>query len=93
MARTSLDSARRWQLQQAKNQLSELVAEAERTGPQVVTRRGAEAVVVLSVQDFWKMTRAARTKTLVDVLLSAPQLPGGLPVADRRDLGRKVELE
>ena len=29
-----------WALQDAKNRFSELVAEAERNGPQVVTRRG-----------------------------------------------------
>ena len=34
-----------WQLQEAKNRLSEVVDEAMKGGPQVITRRGAEAVL------------------------------------------------
>ncbi len=29
-----------WQLQEAKNQLSRVVDEAQRSGPQIITRRG-----------------------------------------------------
>ncbi len=45
-----------WALQDAKNRFSALVAEAERNGPQVVTRRGKEIVVVLSIDEFRKFT-------------------------------------
>jgi len=40
--------ARRWQLQDAKNRLSELVDEATKGEAQVITRRGHDAVVVMS---------------------------------------------
>ena len=44
-----------WQLQEAKNKLSEVVEEALKSGPQTISRRGEEAVVVLSVFEYRKM--------------------------------------
>jgi prevent-host-death family protein len=41
-----------WQLQEAKNNLSEVVAEAISNGPQVITRRGQEVAVVISAMLF-----------------------------------------
>jgi antitoxin Phd len=46
-----------WQLQEAKNKFSNLVDRAQDEGPQVVTRRGKEAVVVLSAEDYKKLTK------------------------------------
>lgn len=85
------ESSARWQLQDAKNRFSELVSAAQREGPQIVTRRGAEAAVVLSYEDYEKLTRKRR-RTIVDVLLSAPKLPGGLSIERSRDPGRDVDL-
>jgi len=47
--------ARVWQLQEAKNRFSEVVDEALKKGPQMVTRRGKEAVVILSSAEYRKM--------------------------------------
>jgi antitoxin Phd len=44
-----------WQLQEAKNKLSEVVDEATQNGPQLITRRGVEAAVVISFADYRKM--------------------------------------
>jgi len=44
-----------WQLQEAKNKLSEVVEEAMQNGPQLITRRGIEAAVVISFADYRKM--------------------------------------
>ena len=46
-----------WQLQDAKNRFSRLVECAQREGPQVVTKHGKEAVVILSVDDYKKMIK------------------------------------
>lgn len=46
---------RTWALQDAKNKFSEVVDEATRHGPQVVTRRGVETAVVLSYEEYRKM--------------------------------------
>lgn len=45
-----------WQLQTAKQRFSELVERALRDGPQVVTRRGEEVVVVVSTDDYRRLT-------------------------------------
>lgn len=59
-----------WQLQDAKNRFSEVVNKARREGPQTVTLRGDRAAVVVSAEDYDRLT-AARP-TLADHLLSGP---------------------
>ncbi len=81
---------RSWQLQEAKNRLSEVVERATRTGPQVITRRGVDAAVVVSAADWARLTR--RKDRLVDLLLRAPRVPGGLDVTRSSDTGRDVDL-
>lgn len=44
-----------WQLQEAKNKLSEVVEEALTHGPQVITKRGIEAVIVISYVEYRTM--------------------------------------
>jgi antitoxin Phd len=44
--------ARMWQIQEAKNKFSEVVAEALKNGPQVITKRGVETVIVLSYDEY-----------------------------------------
>jgi antitoxin Phd len=43
---------RTWQIQEAKNKLSEVVEEAIGNGPQILTRRGEEVAVVLSFPEY-----------------------------------------
>jgi prevent-host-death family protein len=82
--------SRSWQLQEAKNRFSEVVDEAARSGPQVITRRGIEAAVVVSAADWAKLSR--QRIPLIEFLRRAPRLPGGLDVTRARDTGRDVEL-
>ncbi len=46
-----------WQLQDAKNKFSNLVKKAQHTGPQVVTKYGKDAVVVLSIDEYKKIIK------------------------------------
>jgi prevent-host-death family protein len=46
---------RKWQLQEAKNKLSEVVDEALTNGPQIITKRGVDTVIVLSYTEYRKM--------------------------------------
>lgn len=48
---------RSWQIQEAKNKLSELVEEAIENGPQILTRRGEEVAVVLSLSEYRKLKK------------------------------------
>ncbi len=44
-----------WQLQDAKNRFSELVNKALKEGPQIITRRSEEVVVILSKGEYEKL--------------------------------------
>ena len=46
----------RWALQDAKNKLSEVVRAAERGEPQIVTRRGVETAVIISHDEFERLS-------------------------------------
>ncbi|HEX9297117.1 MAG TPA: type II toxin-antitoxin system Phd/YefM family antitoxin [Polyangiaceae bacterium] len=82
--------ARKWQLQDAKNRLSEVVESALTGGPQVITRRGKDAVVVVSMQHYERLTRPAGR--LIDLLRRAPRVRGGLARERDPDVGRDVDL-
>lgn len=60
----------RWQLRHAKNRLSELVRKARDEGPQVITLRGRDAVVVVSANEFGKLARPRAS--LVDFFRKSP---------------------
>ena len=80
-----------WQLQDAKARFSELVKRACEQGPQPVSVRGEPAVVVVSEEDFAKLTSPRRS--IVDHLLEGELWPDDLvdAVNDRsRDTGRDV---
>lgn len=47
--------SRTWQLQEAKNKFSEVVEEALNRGPQIVTKRGVEAVIVISYEEYQRL--------------------------------------
>lgn len=57
-----------WQLQDAKARFSELVDTTIRHGPQVVSRRGIDAVVVVPVEEWRRLQHSARP-SLKDLLL------------------------
>ena len=48
---------REWQLQEAKNRLSQVVDSALHDGPQTITLRGKPTAVVLSSEEFRKLTQ------------------------------------
>jgi len=60
-----------WQLQEAKNRFSEIVDLTLTEGPQLVTRRGSDPVVILAVADYHGLVGDA--PNLIDHLLSAPR--------------------
>jgi antitoxin Phd len=61
-----------WQLQDAKAKFSEVVRLAVNDGPQVVTVRGVETVVVLSAKDYQKLENGKMS--FVDYLMTFPDL-------------------
>jgi prevent-host-death family protein len=68
-----------WQLQEAKNKLSEVVDQAVQNGPQVITRHGVETVVVISLADYREMI--TRKQKLVDFFRKSPLVGAELDLA------------
>jgi antitoxin Phd len=78
-----------WQLQAAKQHFSELVERARRDGPQVVTKHGKDAVVVVSAEEYRRLRGGG--PSLVEFIRSAPDFDA-LDLDRSPDDGRDVEL-
>lgn len=82
--------SRTWQLQEAKNKLSNLVEHAQHEGPQIVTKHGKETVVVLSVDDYKKLTKP---KTNLFKFIQKSSLAGlNLDISRNKEAPREVLL-
>lgn len=98
----ALNSARRkvsrpvrqsWQLQDAKAKFSELFRRAQSEGPQYVTRQGKDTVVVLTAEEFERLTaRTRQPRDLIRFFAESPLAGVDLDLDRPRDLGRKVPL-
>ncbi len=66
-----------WTLQDAKNRFSTVVDAATAGQPQMVSKRGKEAVVVISAQDYAHLVALAGTArgSFVEHLFDFPGLP------------------
>ena len=78
-----------WQLQAAKQHFSELVERAQREGPQIVTKHGKDAVVVVSAEEYQKLRRSGPGP--VKFIRAAPDFDL-LDLRRADDRGRDVEL-
>ena len=78
-----------WQLQAAKQHFSELVERARNEGPQVVTKHGKEAVVVVSAEEYTRLRGSE--PSLVEFIRTAPDFDA-LQLGRARDHGRDVDL-
>ena len=75
---------RTWQVQDAKARFSELLEASLKDGPQVVTRRGVEAAVLVPVEEWRRLQKAARP-TLKELLLAeAPRAEIPIPRRGQR---------
>jgi prevent-host-death family protein len=82
-----------WQLQDAKARFSELVKRAREQGPQHVSVRGEPAVVIVSEEEFARLT--SHRPSIVDHILKGPPWPDDLvdAINDRsRDTGRDIDF-
>ena len=80
-----------WQLQEAKNKFSELVEDALSQGPQVVTRRGVEAVIILSYAEYRKLI--ASQKKLSEFFRQSPLVDADIDFSrDRSDVRPDIAL-
>lgn len=63
-----------WQLQEAKNKLTQIVEGAITHGPQVITQRGIETVIVLSSTEYRTMLNKQKPPFSHDIPLTDAEL-------------------
>jgi prevent-host-death family protein len=82
-----------WQLQDAKARFSELFRLARTEGPQLITRQGKDAVVMLPVEQFEQlMHRSRQPKSLVQFFRESPLVGVNLDLKRDKDPGRDIRL-
>lgn len=84
---------RKWQMQDAKAKFAEVVKRATSEGPQVVTYRGVEAAVVLSIHEYQRLN--ANRPDFAEFLIRAPKWDDRTiaRINDRpKDAGRDIDL-
>jgi antitoxin Phd len=75
-----------WPVQDAEAHFNELLDRCLKEGPQMVTRRGADAAVLVRVQDWHRLQRAARPS--LKTLLLQDRARGTLIIPSRGDKHR-----
>lgn len=81
---------KRWQIQEAKNRLSQVVNQAVTDGPQIITVRGKPTVILLSIEEYQRITKPKTS--LIDFFKDSPLSEIELDLERRSDLPREVEL-
>ncbi len=78
-----------WQLQEAKQHFSEVVERARNDGPQLVTKHGRDAVVIVSAEEYARLRTGG--SGLVEMVRRAPDFDL-LELERPSDAGRDVPL-
>ena len=76
-----------WQVQDAKARFSELLETSLTEGPQIVTRRGVEAAVLVPIDEWRRLEKRARPD-LKELLLAPEARTDALTPPRRRHLHR-----
>lgn len=76
-----------WQVQDAKARFSEMLEITLKKGPQVVTRRGVEAAVLVPIEEWHRLQKSARPSLRALLLGPGPRFENLVP--DRHKLRRR----
>lgn len=79
-----------WTVAEAKAKLSELIDQALSLGPQIVTRSGRKAVVIVAAEEWDRKTR--RKGNLAEFFATSPLGESGLEVQRSKDDLRRTDL-
>jgi prevent-host-death family protein len=79
-----------WTVAQAKAKLSEVIEQAQSSGPQTITRNGRKTVVVVSAEEWERKTK--RVGTLAEFFASSPLRDSGLKIKRSKDKLRSPDL-
>jgi prevent-host-death family protein len=73
-----------WQVYDAKARFSEFLDATLKEGPQIITKRGVEAAVLISIEE-WKRLKGSARPNIKEILLD-PNGPHDLYIPPRRRL-------
>ena len=90
MTNVTRSRSKAWTLADAKAHLSEVVDSALKRGPQVITRHGRKAVVVVAAEEWER--KSQRQGTLADFFAASPLRESGLEIERPQDLPRDLDL-
>lgn len=79
-----------WSVADAKAHLSEVIERALHEGPQTITRRGKNAVVMVSAEEWAERTRPK--EKLSEFFRNSPLYNSGIDLERVRDLPRDIDL-
>jgi prevent-host-death family protein len=79
-----------WTVAAAKSRLSEVIELARSRGPQIITRHGRTAVVVVAAEEWERKT--SRRGNLAEFFADSPLRASGLDLRRRKDRARKLDL-
>jgi prevent-host-death family protein len=79
-----------WTVAEAKAKFSEVIDRAQAAGPQIITRHGHTAVVVVAAEEWERKTR--RKGSLAEFLAASPLRGSGLKVERLKDGPRDIDL-
>ena len=82
-----------WKLHDAKARFSELLETTLKKGPQVVTRRGQEAAVLVPIEEWHRLQRAARPSLKALLLAPEPRSETTAPERGKSRRRKPVDLE
>ena len=80
-----------WQVQDAKARFSEFLDATVEKGPQVVTRRGVETAVLVPIEEWNRLQKAARPS--LKTLLLSPEARFENLIPERHKSRRRPVLE
>lgn len=85
--------ARKWQIQEVKNWLSEVVDLALEEGPQTITRHGKEVAMIVAKEDFDRRRRRRGARgTILPFLRGLGFARARLDLERSKDVDRDLEL-
>jgi len=84
------EPVRTWQIKDARANFSALVNKAITEGPQIVTRNGNKAVVVVSAKEWLRRERPRGD--LVDFFADSPLREEEIEIERQRDHPREIEF-
>lgn len=80
-----------WQVQDAKARFSEFLDATIKKGPQVVTRRGIKTAVLVPIEEWERLQKAARPSLKEWLLAPEPRFDD--LIVERRNLRRRPVVE